>query len=136
MEKYNQTNEIKGFGLQVKTFPSGIGEAFDDLIKMTGDSAGARSYYGISEFKNGNMHYYAVAEEKYPGEAEKYICERLKIEKGEYLTITLFDWRIKTNCIKDLFFEIIQDVRTNKTKPAIEWYKNDNEMMCMVKMLD
>jgi hypothetical protein len=136
MEKYNQTNEIKVFGFQVKTFPSGIGGAFDELIKMTGDCAGARSYYGISEFKNGNIYYYSVAEEKFPGEAEKYNCENLKIEKGEYLTITLFDWRNKTNGIKDLFFEIINDPHVNISKPAIEWYKNDNEMMCLVKMLD
>lgn len=136
MEKYDLPHDITVFGRQVKTFPSGIGEAFDELIKMTGDRAGERSYYGISEFKGGKMVYYAVAEEKVDGEAEQYNYEKLKIQRGEYLTSTVIDWQKKTDCIKDVFYEIIQDPRVNKTKPAIEWYKNDNEMMCLVKMKD
>ena len=72
MEKYDIKNDIKVFGSMVKTFPAGIKETFDELIKKTGDLAGARSYYGISEFKEGIMQYYAVAEEKTPGESEKY----------------------------------------------------------------
>ncbi|MEO8413454.1 MAG: hypothetical protein ABI472_07325 [Ginsengibacter sp.] len=136
MEKYDIKNDIKVFGSMVKTFPAGIKETFDELIKKTGDLAGARSYYGISEFKEGIMQYYAVAEEKTPGESEKYDCTQLTIEKGAYLTITIQGWREKTDCIKDLFYEIIQDPRVNKKKPAIEWYKNDNEMMSLVKMND
>ena len=132
MEKYDLTNDIKVFGIQVKTFPSGVAEAFHDLIKKTGDEL--RSYYGISEFKDGKMVYYAAAEEKFEGEAEKYNCERLKIEKGGYLTSTILGWNKKTDCIKDVFSELIMDPRVNKTKPAIEWYKNDNEMMCMVEV--
>jgi predicted transcriptional regulator YdeE len=136
MKKYNLINDVKVFGFKVNSFPAGIGVAFDELIKKTGDPAGARAYYGISEFKDGKMIYYVVAEEKTEGEAEKYNYEKLKIEKGEYLTSTLFDWRKKTECIKDVFYEIIQDNRVNKSKPAIEWYKNDNEMMCLVKMTE
>ena len=83
--------------------------------------------------KDGQMIYKAAALEKYEGEAEKYNCERYTIEKGEYLTVTLHDWRKKTDCIKDVFHEIIQDSRVDKTKPAVEWYKNDDEMMCMVQ---
>src|SRR5664279_3461134 len=90
MEKYNIINDVKVFGSRVTTFPGGIGEAFDELIKKTGDGAGARSYYGISEFKEGTMQYYAVAEEKTPGEAEKYECTKLTIEKGDYLTCLLY----------------------------------------------
>jgi len=134
MEKYNLNNDIKVFGLQVKTFPSGIGEAFDELIKKTGDCAGARDYYGVSEFKDGKMIYHATAAEKFAGEAKKYNYEELEIEKGEYLVSTVVEWQKKTECIKDVFSEIIEDPRVNKTKPAIEWYKSDIEMMCLVKM--
>ena len=136
MEKYYFTNDVTVFGLQVKTFPLGIGEAFDELIKRTGDCAGARTYYGISEFKDCKMVYYAVAEEKFEGEAEKYNYEKLKIEKGEYLTSTVFEWQKKKECIKDVFYEITQYPHVDKTKPAIEWYKDDNEMVCLVKMND
>jgi predicted transcriptional regulator YdeE len=134
MEKYNITDDIKAFGLQVKTFPSGIGEAFDELIKKTGNAAGERNYYGISEFQDGRMYYYAAAEEKAVSEAQKFNYETFTIEKGAYLAGTLPEWRKKTECIKDIFSEIIKDPDVDKTKPAIEWYKDDKEMMCLVKM--
>ena len=119
--------------MPVKNFPGGIGEAFESLIKMVPDGF-ERPYYGISYMdKDGQMIYKAAALEKYEGEAEKYNCERYTIEKGEYLTVAVYDWRKKTDCIKDVFHEIIQDSRVDKTKPAVEWYKNDHEMMCMVQ---
>jgi len=42
MQIQNFEKNIKVFGIEVKTFPAGIGEAFDELIKMTGDAAGKR----------------------------------------------------------------------------------------------
>jgi predicted transcriptional regulator YdeE len=133
METYDLPNDIKAFGFQVTNFPQGIGEAFETLIK-TVPGGFDRPYYGISYMdQNGKMIYNVTASEKYEGEAEKYNYKRFVIDKGEYLTITLPGWREKTNCIKDLFHEIITDSRADKTKPAIEWYKNDDEMMCMVK---
>ncbi|MEP6926724.1 MAG: hypothetical protein ABI834_03765 [Ginsengibacter sp.] len=134
MEIYNLPHELKVFGFQVKSFPVGIGEAFNELINKTGDSADSRSYYGISYMnKDGRMIYNVAALEKHEGEAEKYNCERFIIDKGEYVTITVNDWRKKTDCIKDVFHEIIQDSRVDRTKPAVEWYQNDHEMMCMVQ---
>jgi hypothetical protein len=55
------------------------------------------------------------------------------IEKGEYLAVTLRDWRKKTDSIKSIFQKMIEDNRVDKRKPCIEWYKNDDEMICMVK---
>lgn len=134
MKEYTFENDVNVFGVNVTTFPSGISDAFNELIKETGDCAGARDYYGISEFKDGRMVYYAVAAEKFKGESEKYNYEKLSIEKGKYASVTVFDWRKKTDCIKDVFGEILQHPQVDKTKPAIEWYRNDNEMICLVKM--
>ena len=132
MEKYSLQNDVEVFGKQVKTFPNGIGEAFNELVQIVGGFS--RSYYSISFMDaDGKMVYYATAEEKQPGEAEKDSCERLTIEKGEYLAIKVTDWRKRTDSIKDVFQQIIEDDRADKTKPATEWYKNDHEMMCMVK---
>ena len=93
MEIYNLKNDIIVFGVRVKNFPGDVGEAFHDLIKLFPTDDG-RSYFGIfSMAEEGNMVYYAAAEETHPGEAEKYKCERLAIEKGEYLTEPIRDWR-------------------------------------------
>lgn len=134
MEKYILQDDLKIFGVQVKTFPLGIGEAFDALVKAVSGKFD-RDYYGISYMAaEGKIFYYAAAIEKQEGEAEKYNCGRYIIEKGEYLTSTIYDWRNKTDCIKDVLQELKQDRRVDKTKPCIEWYKNDDEMWCMIKM--
>ncbi len=100
MEIYNQTKDIKVFGMQVKTFPSGIGEAFEALAKRITDGYN-RAYYGISYFNEaGQIVYKAAAQETYEGETEKYDYEQYIIEKGEYLMELVRDWRTKTDSIK------------------------------------
>ncbi len=136
MEKYELKDNVKVFGIQVKTFPYGIEQAFDALFKMLPAESRMRSYCGISKFgKDGSILYYAAAEEIFNGEAEKYSCDRFIIEKGEYLTETIYDWYKKTDCIKDVFHILMQDTRIDKTKPCVEWYKSNDEMICMVKMV-
>lgn len=134
MENLTIDNDISVFGIHVKTFPAGIAEAFNALMKATGDGAGDRSYYGISYCDNGTMVYKAVAAEKTPGEAEKYSYPETVIEKGKYLIQTLQNWQSQTACIKDIFQEMMKDGNADKTKPCIEWYKNDEEMLCMIRV--
>lgn len=49
---------------------------------------------------------------------------------------SLWHWRNNLNCIKDLFSELLRDASVDKTKPAIEWYKDDDEMLCIIKMVN
>ncbi|HET6996886.1 MAG TPA: hypothetical protein VFI06_17955 [Chitinophagaceae bacterium] len=134
MKTITLPKDISIFGVQVKTFPQGIPEAFDNLVKMIPGGFN-RSYYGISYRENGKMIYYAVAEELNAGEAEKYSCERLTIKKGKYLAEELRNWRSKTDQVRDIFQLLVEDERTDKTTPAVEWYKNEDEMLCMVKTI-
>lgn len=134
METYHLKNDLKVFGKEVTTFPLGIKEAFGALLDMIPDGF-KRSYYGISYMdENGKIIYIATAEEKYEGEAEKYNCEQYTVEQGEYLAVTISDWLKKIDCIKDVFHDIMEDERADKTKPVVEWYKTETEMLCLVKM--
>lgn len=45
MKLYTQTEDLTVIGVQVKTFPVGIKEAFGSLMKTLGND---RDYYGIS----------------------------------------------------------------------------------------
>jgi hypothetical protein len=126
--------DISVFGIQVRTFPNGVGEAYDKLVKMI-PGGFSRPYYGISYMENGKMIYYAAAEELNPGEAEKYSCERLSIKKGKYLAEELLNWRSKVHQVKDIFQRLVADERTDKTTPGVEWYKNEEEMLCMIKTI-
>ena len=134
MEKYQLKSDITVFGFEVKTFPDGIGEAFDKLVnKVPGGFS--RDYYGISFLNSENkMVYLATALEKEHGEAEKYQCDRYTIKKGDYLAETVWDWRKKTDLIKDVFKGLFNSIQGTPTGPCIEWYKDNNEMLCMVKL--
>jgi hypothetical protein len=131
MEIHHIPHNITVFGSEVKTFPNGIGEAFDALIKLFPKND-QRPYYGISWCIGNNITYIAAAEQKKDGEAEKYGYHKYIVEKGDYLSISVHDWKNKTDCIKDVFTEILKDKIADDTTPAIEFYKNDTEMLCMV----
>ena len=68
------------------------------------------------------------------GEADKYQYEKLLISKGEYHTETIYNWLSKVDSIKDIFNRLMPDNRPDKNHPCIEWYKSDDEMLCMVKV--
>ena len=134
METYNLKNDLKVFGKEVRTFPLGVAEAFHDLLTMIPDGS-HRAYYGLSHIDEmGKIIYKAAAEENYAGEAEKYNCKRYLIEKGEYLAVSITNWRDNTDCIKDVFHDMMEDDRADKTKEVVEWYKTETEMLCLVKV--
>ncbi len=132
MEKYNLTNDLKVFGVQVKSFPQGIGEAFNELSK-TVSHGNRRPYYGVSECTKQGIIYKAATLEMFDGEGVKCGCDSYIIEKGEYLAVTVLDWRKKTESIKSVFEEMFKDERSDRSKPCIEIYINDDEMKCLVK---
>jgi predicted transcriptional regulator YdeE len=135
MDTYEVKKDISVFGFQVKTFPERIGEAFDSLIAMVPEGLN-RSYYGISFMTPKNeVVYIAAVEEKNKGEAEKNRCNRYTIEKGKYIVVRVLGWREKTDRIKDVFDSMMKEKSIDLTKPCIEWYINDDEMLCMIKAL-
>jgi hypothetical protein len=133
IEKIKLKDDLRVLGFQVRDCSTGIGEAFENLVKRL-PGGFDRSYYGISEMTEDGMIYKAAALENYEGEAEQYQCEKFMIEKGEYLAVTLFQWRKNLDSIKEIFHGVFQEPGVDKTKPCIEWYKNDDEMVCMVKL--
>jgi hypothetical protein len=134
METYNLKTDLKVFGKEVTTFPLGVSETFHDLINTIPDGSN-RAWYGLSHMdETGKIIYKAAAEEKYEGEADKYNCEEYIIEKGEYLAVTIADWRKKIDCIKDVFHDMMEDDRADKSKEVVEWYKTETEMLCLVKV--
>jgi len=133
MEKYNIPDDLKVFGFQVKTFPNGIGESFDKLMKMLPNGDG-RSFYGISKFVQQGIAYYVATTELAEGEAVKFGCEEYIIEKGIYLKESIMDWRNNIECIKDVFDRMLKDQLADRSHPCVEWYKTMDEMFCLVKM--
>ena len=133
MAVYKQPDDIKVIGIAVKTFPHGIKEAFDSLMKTLGTE---RSYYGVSWMdERNNVIYYAMAAESFPGEEKLHGYESLIIEKGEYKTEAIYNWLSKTDSIKDIFHHLMGNDTPDKNHPCIEWYQSDDEMLCMIRVV-
>jgi len=133
MDTYHLPTARSVFGMPVETFPQGIGEAFHDLMQRIPDGK-HRGYYGLSHMDaSGKIFYFVSAEEKFSGEAEKYGLTRYTIDAGDYLSVTVQNWRDNTDCIKDVFRNMMQDPLADCTKPCVEWYKTDDEMLCLLQ---
>ena len=132
MERFILQKDIHVFGFRVMSSGEGIGEAFEKLVGMLPEGVD-RPYYGISKLTPQGLIYIATALETFEGEGEKYKCIRYVIEKGTYLTLTLRDWRMKTERIKELMYILAHTSAADHATPCIEWYKDDNEMVCMRK---
>ena len=133
MELYKQTDDIPLIGIEVKTFPQGVKEAYDSLIETLGAE---RSYYGLSWMdERNNVIYYAMAREGFPGEGKLHGYESFVIPKGDYKTEAIHDWLSKTDSIKSIFQNLMGNNNADRNHPCIEWYKSDNEMLCMVRAI-
>ena len=133
MELYKQTDALAMIGVHVHNFPEGISAAFGSLMNTLGSD---RDYYGVSWLdENDTIIYYAMAREAFPDEGKRHNYELLTIEKGDYQTETVHNWMSKTDCIKDVFHNLMANSKPDKNHPCIEWYKSDEEMLCMVKVL-
>ena len=131
MEKYLLQEDLVLSGIEVKTFPNDIKETFDKLYDALGEE---RPYYGASWFdENGSIKYYAAAADLTSEEQKQFDCERLVIQKGEYHTVTITDWMNKLDSIKEAFQDLMKYSRPDRNNPCIEWYKSDDEMVCMVR---
>lgn len=135
METIKIKENISAFGFRVKSFPNGVKDAFDNLMNIVPDGTD-RTYYGISYMDGDEVIYHAAVQELRPGEAEKYRCERYTIREGEYLADRVHDWMKKVHTIKDIFAGMVKDDCPVRDWPAIEWYLNDDEMICMVRVKD
>ncbi|HEX2607981.1 MAG TPA: hypothetical protein VHK91_11400 [Flavisolibacter sp.] len=131
MELFPLENDLHLTGLRVSSFPNGIKEVFDRLYQSYGAE---RDYYGVSWMnEQGQVIYYAMTRKEaiqaYPSEFETII-----IPHGAYRTEIVLDWMRKTDCIKDVFHNLMTGLpKPDRNRPCIEWYQSDDKMLCMVR---
>jgi len=130
MNKYIIKENISVLGKVVDTFPKGISEAFDQLAAIIGDNC---TFYGICKSEKGNPIYIAAAEKKMEEEAIKHGYSHYSIECGSYLSTSINGWNTSLPSIKKAFEELLQNELADHTKPLIEIYLDQHEMLCLVR---
>lgn len=131
METIRLNDVVHVIGFRVETFPLGVGDAFDNLVDKLGSD---RPYYGLSRMSAGGVEYIAAALKKSPNENGIHKLQEYTIPKGEYAVRLIRDWQRNLNAIPHVFGELLKTKGIDDTAPCVEWYKNDDEMLCMVKL--
>lgn len=134
IKKYTLEYDIDVFYVTAKNFPHGINAAFkklDSYVPFTPD----RKFFGLSRPEEGKIIYKAAAEELRKGESKKFNCESLVIPKGQYVTITVKDFRDNTSAMKSAFQELMSNPEIAPDTYCLEWYDaNDRDVRCMIRL--
>ena len=132
MEKFEFKEDVEIICNTVTTFPNHIKEAFDTLQESLPNCEN-RNWYGISRpNEKGVIIYKAAATELEDGEAEQFGYDSFTIKKGTYISETITDWMKQPQVIGETFMKLLEDPRIDKDGYCLEWYKNDDEVICMV----
>ena len=135
MEILRLTEDVTVLCEIVPTFPNGIDAAFKSLEKRF--SGKAHSFYGISYIDEAGTLIYKTAVTA--SSIDDHASTGLKsfiILKADYLVTTLENRINQLPNIGRALMELMEDERADKTFPCVEWYRSDEQMLCMVKMKD
>jgi predicted transcriptional regulator YdeE len=133
MEETQIKEELRLFCIKAKSFPQGITLAFRELEQKLGGANG-RSLYGLSRGDKNGIVYWAAAlsrtgEELPPG------LEDIVIPPGTYLSKQLSNWRRNEAIIAQTFQKMLDNPRIDPDGYCIEKYLNNDEVVCMVKII-
>jgi len=115
------------------SFPEGIQRAHEELHARVPFSEN-RKYFGISRPENGTIVYRAAAEQLEPGEAEQYQCEQLVLEKGNYISLTIHNYKKDLQRIAIAFEQLLSQKGIDPQGYCVEWYVNETDVTCMVRL--
>ncbi|MFN8355486.1 MAG: hypothetical protein U0Y10_13600 [Spirosomataceae bacterium] len=133
MNTYTFDADIQLLCQQVSSFPEGIKDAFDQLMRQV-PQPHLRHFYGVSYLDHqGNIIYKVATSALSTDEAPTLGLELFTIPAGDYLYETMLDWQSKTHLVKDVFMKLMQLPLFDDTFPCIEWYQTDTTLLCLVR---
>ena len=135
MEKMLIDQDIKVVCVTADSFPEGIMGAHKKLHSIIPFSTDRR-YYGMSRPENGNIIYKAAAEKLEADEGSKFTLEELIIQKGEYMGITILNYQTDSRMIGKAFEDLIKLPNIDPNGYCIEWYVNDKDVKCLIRLHD
>lgn len=135
MEKVRIEKDIKVFYVTAPSFPEGIAEATGRLHSLFPFSR-ERKIFGLSRPENGGaIVYRAAAEEMEKGEGERLGCETLIVKKGNYISLTVNDFRKDPMVITKAFEQLLAEPNLDPQGYCVEWYATDKEAVkCMIRL--
>lgn len=134
METIVFNNDITVMYVAAETFPAGVMDAFKKLHSLVPMDSN-RKFFGLSRPEgNSGIQYKAAAEVLLPGEAVMHNLNTLVLRKGEYLCVTIKDFMKDVQAIGATFKQMIQRTDIDPQGYCAEWYFNDKDVRCMIRL--
>lgn len=133
METIIVNKDIRVFYVTAKSFPEGVMEAWNKLHTLIRSSE-TRTYYGLSRPEKDMIVYKAAVEESYPGEAVNTNSETLIIKSGKYIASVIPDYMKAMHKFREVFQELLSTPGLDPDGYCIEWYYNEKDVKCMVRL--
>lgn len=133
METTFLEKDIKVFFVEAKSFPEGIMEAHQKLHGLVPFDR-ERRYFGISRPENGPIVYKAATEETFSGEAEELNCQTMVLKKGRYISSVVKNFQKEPQRIEKAFNELLTYDNLDPQGYCVEWYQNEQDVKCMIRL--
>ena len=134
MENFTLNEEIKVMCVTAESFPEGIAAAHQKLDSIAPVSFNRR-HFGVSWGDgSGGIIYNAAAEEIEDGEAEKLGLERFIVKSGQYVQETVENFMQNIPTVAATFEKLLAQPNVDVQGYCLEWYLNEKDMKCMVKL--
>lgn len=136
MEKVVVKENINILCLPAQKFPDTIAETHHQLREMIPHKEGRR-FFGLSRPNaNGVVGYAAAAEQLETSEADILGLQEYTVPEGTYYCITLSNLSKDTAAISQAFDEILKQPDIDPNGFCLEWYPNETDIHCMVRLRD
>ena len=134
METIHINNDIPVFYVTASSFPEGIMDALEKIHMLTPPLAGRR-FFGVSRPEGeGGIVYRAAAEQMEEGEGRALGCDCLSLFKGLYITLVIKDYPDDVAAIGRAFDLLLSQPGLDPQGYCVEWYLNDKDVRCMVRL--
>jgi hypothetical protein len=134
METIQIDNDIDVFYVTASSFPEGIMGALEKIHALAPPMAGRR-FFGVSRPEGeGEIVYRAAAEQLREGEARELGCDSLTLFKGRYITQVIEDYPADLAAIGRAFDKLLSQPGLDPKGYCVEWYLNDKDVRCMVRL--
>lgn len=134
MRKFILTENIVVICYEATSFPEGISDSHTKLFSFFAD-AHKRKRFGISRPENGKIKYMAAIEQLVPFECMSLNLQTFEIVKGKYISLLVKDFHSNLYSIDAAFKKLITHPGIDPNGYCLEWYLNENDVLCLIPII-
>lgn len=134
MESYFLKEDITVFYIVADSFPDGALAAHQKLHALI-PYPDKRRYFGISNpDKSGAISYRAAAEQVTAEESKQLNLKTLVLKRGVYTSTVIKGYQKNIAGIGKAFNTLLSNPDIDPEGYCVEWYLNDEDVQCMVRL--